>query len=101
MSEHKHGPDCDHDHDHEHEDQVFLITDEEGKEREMVMVITFESEDQTYAVLLDRNDPEADGIIFRIEEENEEVFLVGIEDDEEWERVTRIYEEIAEKESQV
>jgi len=96
--EHVHGPDCD--HDHEHEEHVFVVTDEEGVEREMVMVFTFESEEQVYAVLLDRNDPEADGVIFRIEEENDEAFLVGIENDEEWERVTKIYEEIALSESQ-
>ncbi|WP_274651791.1 DUF1292 domain-containing protein [Paenibacillus humicola] len=101
MSEHIHGDDCGcgHDHDHEHEEHVFLVEDEEGKEREMVMVYTFESEEKVYAVLLDRNDPEADGVIFRIEEEGEEAFLVGIEDDAEWDRVTRIYEEIAEREN--
>ncbi|EXX85570.1 hypothetical protein BG53_02205 [Paenibacillus darwinianus] len=103
MSEHKHGDDCgcghDHDHDHEHEEHVFLVEDDEGKEREMVMVYTFESEEKVYAVLLDRNDPEADGVIFRIEEENEEAFLVGIEDDAEWDRVTKIYEEIAQQEN--
>ncbi|GGG09554.1 DUF1292 domain-containing protein [Paenibacillus abyssi] len=100
MSEHKHDENCNHDHDHEHEEHVFLVSDEEGNEREMVMVFTFESENQVYAVLLDRNDPEADGVIFRIEEENEEAFLVGIEDDEEWNRVTKIYEEIANQENE-
>lgn len=106
MSEHEHkndencGDGCGCGHDHEHEEHVFLVTDEEGKEREMVMVYTFESEEQVYAVLLDRNDPESDGVIFRIEEENGEAFLVGIEEDAEWERVTRIYEEIAQSENQ-
>ncbi|PWW06120.1 uncharacterized protein DUF1292 [Paenibacillus cellulosilyticus] len=71
------------------------MTDEDGTEREMVMVYTFESEEQVYAVLIDRNNPEEDGLIFRIEEENEEAFLVGIEDDAEWDRVTKVYEEIA------
>ncbi|XEC96922.1 DUF1292 domain-containing protein [Paenibacillus tarimensis] len=104
MSEHKHGDDCgcghDHDHDQDHEEHVFLVNDDDGNEREMVMVFTFESENQVYAVLLDRHDPEADGVIFRIEEENDAAFLVGIEDDAEWERVTKIYEEIALQESQ-
>lgn len=77
-----------------------MVSDDEGVEREMVMVFTFESDDQVYAVLLDRNNPESDGIIFRIEEENDEAFLVGIEDDEEWDRVTKIYEEIALQESE-
>lgn len=93
--EHQHGEDCGCGHDHEHEEHVFVMTDEDGTEREMVMVYTFESEEQVYAVLIDRNNPEEDGLIFRIEEENEEAFLVGIEDDAEWDRVTKVYEEIA------
>lgn len=102
MSEHKHehGDDCGCGHDHEHEEHVFVVTDEEGNDREMIMALTFESEDKGYAVLLDRNDPETEGVIFRIEEEDGEAYLVGIEDDAEWERVTRIYEEIAEQDSQ-
>ncbi|WP_270172119.1 DUF1292 domain-containing protein [Paenibacillus sp. SYP-B4298] len=98
--EHKHGDDCGCGHDHDHEEHVFLVSDDEGVEREMVMVFTFESDEQVYAVLLDRNNPESDGIIFRIEEENDEAFLVGIEDDAEWDRVTKIYEEIALQESE-
>lgn len=100
MSEHVHDENCNHDHDHEHEEHVFVVTNDEGEEREMVMVYTFESEDNVYAVLLDRNDIEADGVIFRIEEENDEAFLVGIEDDEEWNRVAAIYEEIARTENE-
>lgn len=98
MSDHNHvhGPDCD--HDHEHEEEVFLVTDEEGVEHEMVIVYTFESQDRAYAVLLDRNDPEADGVIFRIEEENDDAYLVGIEDEEEWNRVANIYNEIVAQE---
>ncbi|WJH33120.1 DUF1292 domain-containing protein [Paenibacillus aurantius] len=101
MSDHKHEDNCGcgHDHEHEHEEDVFLVTDAEGKEHEMVMVYTFESESQAYAVLLDRNDPEADGVIFRIEEENDEAYLVSIEDDEEWNRVVAIYNEIAAEEN--
>ncbi|MFC4103869.1 DUF1292 domain-containing protein [Paenibacillus xanthanilyticus] len=99
MSEHQHDDNCGCGEDHEHEEHVFVVTDEEGTEREMVMVYTFESEEQAYAVLIDRNDPEADGVIFRIEEENDEAFLVGIEDDAEWDRVTAIYDEIAAREN--
>ena len=99
MSEHQHDADCGCGEDHEHEEHVFIIANDEGEEREMVMVYTFESEDNMYAVLLDRQDPEQDGVIFRVEEENEEAFLVGIEDDEEWNRVQAIYEEIANTEN--
>ncbi|WP_068774492.1 DUF1292 domain-containing protein [Paenibacillus sp. FJAT-26967] len=103
MSDHKHehGEDCGcgHDHDHEHEESVFIVTDEEGKEHEMVMVYTFESKEQLYAVLLDKNDPEADGVIFRVEEENDDAYLVNIEDEEEWERVVTVYNKIIEEEN--
>lgn len=95
MSEHQHDENCGCGHDHDHEEQVFLIENEEGEEREMVLVYTFESEENVYAVLLDRQDPERDGVIFRVEEEGEEAFLVTIEDDEEWTRVSDIYENIA------
>ncbi|ASS65879.1 DUF1292 domain-containing protein [Paenibacillus sp. D51F] len=100
MTEHQHDDNCGCGQDHDHEEHVFLVTDEEGNDREMVMVYTFESENQAYAVLLDRNDPEEDGVIFRIEEEDEEAFLVGIEDDAEWERVTAIYEQIAKEQNE-
>jgi len=98
MSEHQHGDDCGCGHDHDHDEHVFIVSDEEGNEIEMIMARTFESNEQIYAVLLDRNDPESDAVIFRVEEENDEAFLVNIEDDEEWERVSKLYEEIAEQE---
>lgn len=100
MTEHNHECGCGHDHDHEHEEEVFVVTDDEGVEREMVMVYTFDLEEQAYAVLLDRNDPEADGIIFRIEQEGEDAFLVNIEDEEEWKKVVAAYEEFVEQEQQ-
>ncbi len=54
MSDHVHDENCEHDHD----EAVFIVTDEEGVEHEMVLVYTFEMNDRVYAVLLDRNDPE-------------------------------------------
>ncbi|TNJ67104.1 DUF1292 domain-containing protein [Paenibacillus hemerocallicola] len=98
MSEHQHGDNCG--CGDEHEEDVFILTDEDGNEHEMVIVYTFETKEKTYAVLLDRNDPEADSIIFRVDEEGDESFLVNIEDDAEWEHVTAVYEEIVQTESQ-
>ncbi len=72
-------------------EQTFMIPDEHGNETEMVLVYTFESEQKTYAVLLEKNNLEADGVIFRIEEDNDEAFLVSIQDDEEWDRVVSVY----------
>lgn len=76
---------------HVESEQTFMIPDEQGNEHEMVLVYTFASDDQTYAVLLEKNNLEADGVIFRVEEEKEEAFLVSIQDDEEWERVVSVY----------
>jgi uncharacterized protein YrzB (UPF0473 family) len=98
MTEHNHDCGCGHDHDHDHEEEVFMITDEEGIEREMVMVYSFESDEKVYAVLLDRNNPESDGVIFRIEQEGEDAYLVNIESDEEWQKVVAAYEEIVSNE---
>lgn len=86
--------------DHEHDDEVFLVTDEEGNEHEMILVYTFDTGDRSYAVLLDRNNPEEDGVIFRIEQDGEDEVLVNIEDDEEWERVVNAYEEIVARETE-
>jgi uncharacterized protein YrzB (UPF0473 family) len=99
MSHHNHDGHHSHDHDHDHDDQVFVVTDENGAEHEMVMVYTFETQGQAYAVLLDRNDPEADGVIFRIEEEDDDAYLASIESDEEWDRVVEIYNEIVARET--
>lgn len=93
MSDHEH-----HHDEHEHEDIVVTMTDEDGNEREMVLAFTFDVEEQVYAVLLDYNDPEEEGVIMRLEEEDGDTVLVNIEDDEEWERVVSIYNELAEQE---
>lgn len=87
--------------DHIEEEQTFMIPDEQGVEHEMVLVYTFESDEQMYAVLLEKDNLEADGVIFRIEEDNDEVFLVSIQDDSEWERVVSVYnQEISEQETE-
>lgn len=95
MSDHIHDENCDHDHD----EMVFVVTDEDGNEHEMVLVYSFETDGKAYAVLLDRNDPEDDGVIFRVEEEGDEEVLVNIEDDAEWEKVMKVYEELAAQEN--
>jgi len=92
MSDHIHDENCVHDHDHE--EDVFILTDEEGREHEMVLVYSFETGNRTYAVLLDRNDPEEDGVILRVEQDGDDEVLVNIEDEDEWNRVVRVYEEI-------
>lgn len=100
MSDHKHEHDeacgCghDHDHDHEHEEFVLTLTDENGQDVEMVLVETFDVSEKVYALLLERNNPEADGIILRLEEEDDKMVLYNIEDEEEWRLVEEAYNEI-------
>lgn len=95
MSEHKHDANCGHDHDHEHEEFVVTLIDEDGNEIDMALVETFNVEDQLYALLLERNNPEADGVIVRVDEDGDDMVLNAIEDDEEWNRVQQAYEELA------
>lgn len=94
--EHHEGCGCGHDHDHEHSAEDFVITliDDDGNETDMVLVETFNIEDQLYALLLERNNPEADGVIVRVDEEGEDMALNAIEDDAEWERVQAAYQEL-------
>ena len=100
----KHECGCGHDHDHDHEhgedEGVFIVTDEDGTEHELVMVYSFDVEEKAYAVLLDRNDPESDGFIFRIEEEGDSAYLVDIEDQEEWEKAAAVYNQMMEEDGE-
>lgn len=93
MSELNHDCGCGHDHDHDHE-LIITMVDEEGNEIDMTMAETFNVEEQLYALLLQRNDPEADGIIVRLEEQGEEMAMLPIDDDDEWERVQQAYNEL-------
>lgn len=106
MSEHNKDSGNGHEHNHEHhdgcgcghehgaEDFVITLIDDDGNETDMVLVETFNIEDQLYALLLERNNPEADGVIVRVDEEGEDMALNAIEDDAEWERVQAAYQEL-------
>ncbi|WP_199617745.1 DUF1292 domain-containing protein [Paenibacillus alkalitolerans] len=84
----------------EQEEAVYLVKDEEGVERELVPVYTFDYGDNEYVVLVDRNDAEADGLILRIDQDGEELVLANIEDEEEWNTVVEIYNSILEDNAQ-
>lgn len=78
----------------EEEQDVFLMRDENGVERRMAVVDAFAADGRTYAVLLDLADPEADGVVCRMETHGESVRPVAIEDEEEWRRVEAAYERL-------
>lgn len=91
MSDHIHDENCD----HEHDDEIIEIEDENGVVREMILAVTFEARENTYAVLVDRQDPEADAMIFRLDEQDGDLLLADIESDEEWQFVLSVYESLA------
>jgi len=73
------------------DDNKIILTDDEGKEQEFELIVTFDIEDRTYAILADENSDDAFPV--RIEEENgDEAVLVPVEDDEEFEAVAEAYE---------
>lgn len=80
------------------EDELtFRFVDDDGAEHEMLLVSTFDVDDHTYAVLVHKDDPEADGVILKVADEEGELFLVNIEDDDEWDKVVSIYEQISDQ----
>jgi len=78
----------------EEDQDVFLMRDENGVERRMAVAATFEAEGRTYALLLDLADPEADGVLCRLEAAGGSFRPVAIEDEEEWRRVESAYERL-------
>jgi uncharacterized protein YrzB (UPF0473 family) len=84
----------------EEEEAVYVVTDENGVERELIPVYSFDYQENEYVVLIDRNDPESEGLILRLEQEGEEIVLANIEDDEEWNAVLEIYNEIVSQEEE-
>jgi len=91
---HVHDENSNHDHDHEHDEFVLSLTDEEGNDVEMVLVETFDVGEKLYALLLERGNPEADGYIMRLEEEDDGMVLENIEDEAEWKAVEQAYAEL-------
>jgi len=86
--EHIHDENCNHDH-----EEVVILTDEEGNEREFIIVETMQVENNHYAVLVAADGEDEDGFIMRIEEdENGEEYLIDIEEEGEWKKVVEAYE---------
>ncbi len=81
-------------HDHDHEDfelQEVELIDEDGTTTRFIIDDWFEFEGSQYAVLV--NDDEDDAVLFRVEEEGEEMnFLTP--DEDEFERAAQYYEEL-------
>ncbi|HHW99397.1 MAG TPA: DUF1292 domain-containing protein [Firmicutes bacterium] len=86
---------------HEHAEEFVILTDEDGNEYEFEVVDVIEVDGNSYAILypVDEESEDEGYVIMRfaLDEEDEEI-LVDIEDDEEWEKVVSVWEELIEEE---
>lgn len=98
MTEHNH----DHEHEHVHEfdeEEVIVLEDEDGKEHNFILGEVIRVEETEYAILLPIDEDVEEGVIFRIDgEEDDQMVLSEIEDDAEWENVVSAYNELEEGE---
>lgn len=86
---------------------ILVLVDEDGEEHEFELLAEFELETNIYRVLIplfsfegeEEDDEEVEVVILKVvfdEEGNE--FLSDIEDDEEWEKVADVWQELVESE---
>jgi len=76
-------------------DDIIVLLDEMGNEVEFQVLSTFGIDNVDYAALLPLNDIESLTYLLRIEYDDEgELVLVGIDDEEEFNEVIQVYEEI-------
>ncbi|HWO76721.1 MAG TPA: DUF1292 domain-containing protein [Bacillus sp. (in: firmicutes)] len=59
------------------ERDIVIIEDENGQEKEYAVEALFDMEDQLYALLRGEND---ETLLFRVEDEGDEQYVVGITD---------------------
>ena len=81
----------DHDHDYTHEHQFVTITLEDDQELKCVVLGNFEVEDKDYIALLPEGTDEV--LIYRFVELEDGVDLQNIETDEEFEKVSVVFNE--------
>ncbi|GEM_PF-15836 len=102
MSEHEHdcGCGCGHDHDHEHMNVTLTLDD--GTDLECEVLCIFPVGEKDYIALIPaEKDNEEDGEIYLyqfIEHENDEIELLNIEDDDEFEAVSDAFDELMDSE---
>ncbi|MBN2900011.1 MAG: DUF1292 domain-containing protein [Clostridia bacterium] len=109
MSENKHeccgsgccGDDCHgHDHEHDHEENTIHLTTDDGEEMECAVLGIFDVDGEEYIALLPENSETV--FIYGYKEDGDEIELIRIEDEEEYEKIgdafLAIWEEEAEEE---
>ncbi|SHH60770.1 DUF1292 domain-containing protein [Sporanaerobacter acetigenes] len=82
-------------------DEKIVLIDEMGKEKEFEISATFGLDDFDYAVLFPADDLEGEAFILRIERDADgQVYLIGIDDEEELDDVILAYETIVKENMQ-
>lgn len=78
------------------EDDIIILLDENGEEIKFEIMADFEVNDQEYAVLLEVG--EEDGVIFKVVDDgSDEPVLEYVVDEDEFEFVSKAYEELLEE----
>ena len=98
---HKHDHNCGHDHDHYHAPMITLTLDDDTELDCLVMSI-FPVDDKDYIALLPADSVDEDAseiyIYQYVEHDNEDIELLNIEDDEEFEKVSQAFDELLDEE---
>lgn len=102
MSGHEHGCGCGHDHEHEHDHMNVTLTLDDGSELECAVLCIFPVENKDYIALVPvENEDNEEGEIFLyqfIEHEDDEIELLNIDDDDEFEAVSDAFDELMDSE---
>ncbi|AFS78351.1 hypothetical protein DUF1292 [Gottschalkia acidurici 9a] len=80
------------------EENIIKLIDEDGKEQDFEVIATFDVEDDEYAALLPLGEEEEEVYLLKIEyDENGDATLRNIEDEEEFSDVAAAYEAIVDE----
>lgn len=82
------GHDHEHDHDHDHEHEVITLIDEDGEEHVFELCQVLELGSERYAILIpEGNENENEAFVLRFDGEGDDMTLVTLDSDEEFDRV--------------
>jgi len=76
------------------ENDMVTLIDENGQETLFEIVVSFEVNDQAYAILTPADSDEETGIIFKIFEDGDEQTFEYLSDEDEFDFVAKAYEEL-------
>ncbi|NMB44959.1 MAG: DUF1292 domain-containing protein [Firmicutes bacterium] len=81
------------------EENIITLVDETGVEHEFALLEIVEIDEVSYAVLLPREAPEEGVVVLKMGKDSDgEDVLMSIDDDDEFEKVREVLEDLAEEE---